>query len=176
MGAQPLRSARAPALLLDGAEHVRHPPRVVTGPRHDLRAEQVGLAFVFAAVLQEVRAEPEVGALSDDVAGGAADDGAENLAGDGADLELLRLGRLRGPVAERDVRDLVRHDARDLAFVPRRFDHSAIEEHRPAGQRERVDLGLVDDLEAVAELGVLELTRNRLDEVASDPLHITVDA
>jgi hypothetical protein len=174
--AQPLRSARTAALLLDGAEHVRHAPRVVTGPRHDLRAEQVGLAFVFTAVLQEIRAEPEVGALSDDVAGGAADDGAENLAGDSADLEFLRLGRLRGPVAERDVRDLVRHDAGDLAFLLRRFNHAAMEEHRPAGQRERVDLGLVDDLEAVAEFGVLKLTRNRLDEVASDPLHVAVGA
>ena len=136
-------------------------PRVVAGARHDLRAEQVGLALVLAAVLQEVGAEPELRSLRDDAAGGAADDRAEDLAGDRADLKLLRLGRLRGAVTQRDVRNLVRHDAGDFAFGLRRFDHAAMEEHRPAGQRKRVDLLLVDDVEGVAELGVPELRRDR---------------
>ena len=37
--------------------------RVVAGARHDLRAEQVGLLLVLAAVLQEHRAEAELAAL-----------------------------------------------------------------------------------------------------------------
>ena len=102
MAAQPLGSAAA-ALLLDRLEHVGHLARVVAGARHDLRAQQVGLPLVLAAVLQEVGAEAELRALRDDAAGRAADDGAENLAGDGADLELLTLGGLRGAVAKRDV-------------------------------------------------------------------------
>ena len=62
---------------------------------------------------------------------------------------------------QRHVGDLVRHDARHLAFGLRRFDHAAVKEHRPARQRKRVDLLLIDDLEGVAELRVLELARNR---------------
>src|SRR5262245_8302382 len=115
MAAEPLRTLPA-ALLFDGPEHVGHAARVVAGARHDLRAQQVGLLLVSAAELQEVGAEPEVRPLRDDAAGDAADDGAEHLSGYGADLELLAFGGLCRAVTERDVRELVRHDAGDLAF------------------------------------------------------------
>ena len=104
--------------------------------------------------------------------GRAADDGAEHLAGNRADLELLALRRLRGAVPQRDVGDLVRHDAGDFAFRLGRLDHASIEEHRAARQREGVDVLLVHDVERIAELGVAELRRNRRDEPPTDVLDI----
>ena len=55
MAAQPLRAA-ATAFRLNRLEHARHVARVVAGPRHDLRAEEICLPLVFAAVLQKDRA------------------------------------------------------------------------------------------------------------------------
>jgi hypothetical protein len=55
-----------------------------------------------------------------------------------------------------DVRQLVRHHAGHLAFRFRFLDHAAVEKHRSARERERVDLFLVDDVEGVAELRMLE--------------------
>ena len=60
--AQPLRSSAA-SLSLDGFEHVRHLARVVARARHDLRAQQIGLPFVFATVLEEVGAETDLRSL-----------------------------------------------------------------------------------------------------------------
>ena len=100
MAAQPLRPASA-SFALNRLEHAGHGSRIVTGTRHQLRAEEVRLPFVLAAVLQEVSTEAELGALRNDRAGSAADDGAENLSGDGADLKFLSFGRLRSSVARR---------------------------------------------------------------------------
>ena len=169
VAAHPLRAAAA-ALRLDRLEHVGHLARVVAGARHDLRAQEVGLPLVLAAVLQEVGAEAELRALRDHAAGGAADDRAENLTGNRADLELLALGRLRRAVPKRDVGDLVRHDAGHLGLGLGRLDHSAIEEHRPARQREGVDLLLVDHVERVAEPRVAELAVDRRGEPRADVL------
>ena len=138
--------------------------------------EQIGLPLVLAAVLEEVGAEPELRSLRDDAAGRAADDRAENLAGYRADLEFLPLGRLRGAVTKRDVGDLVRHDAGHFALALRGLDHPAIEEHRTARQRERVDLLLVDDVERVAEPGMPELGRNGIDQALADALDVVVHA
>ena len=167
--AQELRTA-ATALLLDGLEHARHLARVVAGARHHLRTEEVGLALVFAAVLQEVGAEPDLRSLGDDGTGAPADDGAKHLPGERAELELLALGRLRGAVPQHDVRELVRHDAGDLAFGGRRLNHPAVQEHRPARQRERIDLAKIDDVERVPELGLAELRRDLIDQAVADPL------
>ena len=169
VAAQPLRAAAA-ALLLDRLEHVGHLARVVPGARHDLRAHQVGLPLVLAAVLQEVGTEAELRALRDHGAGGAADDRAEDLTRNRANLELLALGRLRRAVAKRDVGDLVRHDAGHLGLGLGRLDHSAIEEHRAARKGKRVDLFLVDHVEGVAEARVAELARDRRGELRADVL------
>jgi hypothetical protein len=90
----------------------------------------------------------------------------------GADLELLSLGRLRRPVAQRYVRHLVRHDAGNLALSLGSLDHSSIEEHRPAGQRERVDLFLIHHVEGVAEFLVLKLRWNGGGECPPDRLDV----
>src|ERR1044071_9084093 len=66
--------------------------------------------------------------------------GTKHLSGNRTNLELLALGRLRGAVAKRDVRHLVRHHTSALAFALRCVDHSPIEQHRTAGQCERVVL------------------------------------
>jgi hypothetical protein len=78
-------------------------------------------------------------------------------------------------VTQRDVRHLVRHHARDLAFRLGRFDHAAVEKHRTARQREGIDVLLIDDIERVCELRVLELRWHRLSEPPSDPLDVVVD-
>jgi hypothetical protein len=56
--------------------------RVVAGPRHDLRAEEVRLLLVVAAVAEQQRAETELGAFRDVPAQLAADDRAADRAGD----------------------------------------------------------------------------------------------
>ena len=90
--------------------------------------------------------------------------------------EFLSLGRLCRPVPQDDVRDLVPHHARDLGFRPGRFDHAAVQEHRSAGQRERVDLAKIDDVEAVAEFRLPVLGRDGADETLADPLREVLDA
>ena len=159
MVAQPLRAARA-ALLLDRLEHVHHFGGVVARQRHDVGSEQVGLLLVLAAEAQERGAEAKLRALRDDAADIAANhrpqDGAEQL----TDLVLGRLGGLRGTMTQGHVTQLVGHDAGRFAFGMRRFDHAAVEVHRPAGQRKRVDLAHIDDGEGVAELGMPQLGRD----------------
>ena len=88
----------------------------------------------------------------DHLAPAAADDRAQHRAGNLSDLVLRRLARLRRAVAQQHVTELVRHHAGDLAVGVRRFDHPAVDEHRPAGQREGVDLLHVHHLERVLEL------------------------
>ena len=170
MVAQPLRR-RAAVLLLDRPEHVRHLARVVAGPRHDLRAEQVRLALVLAPVFHKVDAQADLRPLGDDTAGTAADDCPEHLPGDRADLKLLSLRRLHGSVAENHVAQLVRHDACHFGVGARRFDHPAVEKHRAAGEREGIDLFEIDDVEAVAERRLLQGIRNLIDQPAADLLH-----
>ncbi len=170
MIAQPLRAARA-ALLLDRLEHAGHLERVVPGRGHDVRPEQIGLALELTAESQECRAEPELRALRHGAADVAADDGADDRAEQRPDLVFRRLGGLGRAVPQRDVAQLVGHHAGDLAFGVRRLDHAAIDVHRSARQRERVDLAHVDDLEGVAELGMPELLRDGLDQPPPDRRH-----
>ena len=89
MAAHPLRCSPAAALRLarDRLEHVRERSRIVAGPRHDLRAEQVRLLFEVAAVSQEQRAETELAGLRDGRTGRTTDDGAADDARDLAELE-----------------------------------------------------------------------------------------
>jgi hypothetical protein len=172
--AQPLWTAAA-ALRGECSKHVRHALRVVAGTRHQLHAENVGLALVLTAELHEVGADAEVRSLRDDAAGGAADDRAEHLASNRADLVLRGFGRLCGAVAQQDVTQLVGHHACDFAFVTRRFDHPAVHEHRPAWECERVDFLLVDDTERVAEFGMLILAGNHPDKTLSDTREVLLD-
>ena len=90
MVAQELR-APAAALFLDRLEHVHQIERVVSGARHQLHAQQVGLLLVLATVTQKVGAQTELGALRDHLPDLAADDGPRNRAGDGANREGLLL-------------------------------------------------------------------------------------
>ena len=166
MAAQPLRPAAA-RLLLDGLEHAAEIARVVTRARHDLRAQQVRLLLVFAAVLEHRRAETELAPLGDDLAPPAADHGAGNRSGELPELEVLGLGRVRGAVAQEDMAQLVRHHADDFSFARRRFEHAAVDEHRPAGQCERVDLFEVHRRERVPRRWGCSVRLGRPRRVAS---------
>ncbi len=174
MVAHPLRRAAA-TLLLDRPEHARHRAGVVAGARHDLRAEDVSLLLVLAAVLQEGGAEAELSDLRDGRPGPAADDGAEDRAADLPHLILAGRGCLRRAMPQRHVADLVRQHARHLPFRLGLLDHAAVRVHRPAGQRKGVDLAQIDDVEGVAELVVAKLGRNVLDEPGADPIDVVVD-
>ena len=173
--AQPLGPAAALGLLLDRLEHPRQIVRVVAGPRHQLRAQEVGLLLVLAAVLEQQRAEAELAALLDRRSDAPADHRAGDRAGERAELRVLGLGRVGGAVPQQDVRQLVGHHAGHLALGRRRFDHAAIHEHRPARQGEGVDVLEVDGLERVLELGVVELGRGLRHELAPDAGQVVVD-
>jgi hypothetical protein len=144
MVAEPLWTTRA-ALLLDRLEHTGHLERVIPGRGHDVRSQQIGLAFELAAESQECRAEPELRALRHGAANLAADDGADDRTQQRPDLVFRRLAGLRRAVPQRDVAELVGHHAGDLALGVRGFDHPAIDVHRSARQGERVDLARIDD-------------------------------
>src|SRR5919198_6625631 len=107
MIAEPFRRAR---LLprLERLEHAGHVARVVAGARHDLRSFDVGLPLVLAAEPHERGADAEPASFRDDRSNIAANERAEDLTCGGADFVLHGLARLRGPVAQRDVAQLVR--------------------------------------------------------------------
>ena len=90
MVAHELRTAAA-ALFLDRLEHVHQIERVVSGARHQLNAQQVGLLLVLATVTKKVRAQTKLRALRDHLSDVAANDGPRNRAGHGANLEGLLL-------------------------------------------------------------------------------------
>ena len=117
-------------------------PRVVARAGHDLRAEQVGLLLEIAAVSEEQGAKPEIRALGDGRSRAPSDHGTAQLPGELPELQprILRLRRIRRSVAQQDVGQLVGHHANHLAFRGGRGEHAPLHEHRPARERERVDL------------------------------------
>ncbi len=152
MAAQPLRRAAAASrLAFDRLEHAREVARVVARARHDLGAQEIRLFLEVAAVLQEERAKPELAALGDRRARGAAHRGAADRPGNLAKLQpgILRFRCIGRPMPQQHVRQLVRHDAGDLAFSCSGVEHAAVHEHRTAGQREGIDLFQVHRRERV---------------------------
>ena len=122
MAAQPLRR-RAVAFLLNRLEHVRQVARVVAGPRHQLRAEQVRLLLVFAAYFSS-HMRTELRSLGNRLTPTAADHRAGNGSRQRTELESLRLGRVRRAVPKEDVRQFVGHHADDFAFGVGRVEHA----------------------------------------------------
>ena len=70
----------------------------------------------------------------------AAQDGACDLVEDRARL-VLPARLCCGSVPQHDMTDLVRHDAGDLTFGVRAFDHAAIDEHGPPGKADALICG-----------------------------------
>ena len=64
--------------------------------------------------------------------------------------------------------ELVRHHAGDFAVGARGFDHSAVQEHRSARKRERVDLAQIDHVERVAECWLPQVIRDLGNEPVAD--------
>ena len=168
--------APLPPCCLNRLEHPPEIARIVAGARHDLRAEEIRLLLVLAAVLQQPRAEAELAALRDQLAPPAADDRASDGAGELSELEALRLRRVGGAVAQEHVTQLVRHDADDLAFARRRFEHAAIDEHRAARQCECVDVLQVDRRERVLEHRVVEIRGRGRDEALAQPIEVGAES
>jgi hypothetical protein len=175
MVAHELRPAAA-ALFLDRLEHVHQIERVVSGARHQLNAQQVGLLLVLATVSKKIRAQTKLRALRDYLSDVAANDGPRNRSGNGANLEGLLFGRPGGPVSQNHVAELVCHNAGNLALNPCGLNHAAVDVHGPARQRKRVDLAHVDDFEGVSELAMLHRGRYHLHEAPADSVHEGLDA
>ena len=107
----------------------------------------MGFRFRFAAVFQKRRVEPEAAYRADDIRRRAFAD--EPAKGAESGLRQIRLRRLTRLVSERDVGDFVSERPGQFAFTARGFNRPASDVDRPAGERERVHLGNVDDFEAV---------------------------
>ena len=98
--------------------------------------------LVVAAELQEdrVQAEPADG-LEDLAARPSVAPAAEEAAQDSeAGLRGIRLRGLVRSVTQRDVRDLVGEDARELALVSSGLEEPAVDVEEATGKREGVDL------------------------------------
>ena len=76
---------------------------------------------------------------------------------------------------QEDVRQFVRHDAGDFALACRRVEHAAMDEHRPAGQREGVDLLQVDWRERVFVDRLLQLRWRGSHEAVTEHCEIAGD-
>jgi hypothetical protein len=113
--------------------------------------------------------------LRNDFTQAATDHRAGDGAGDGADLEALLFGRVGGAVTKQHVCELVRHHARHFAFTLRRFDHAAIDEHRAAGERKRVDVLQVYRRKRIFERVVIQLGRGSVDQALAEPLEVTAN-
>src|SRR5207245_3380842 len=89
-----------------------------------------------------------------------------------ADARLGQIGllRLMGAVTQSDVRDLVRQHARQLPFVARVVEHSAVDENEPARKSERVDVRLIDDTELIREIRTSGVRR----EPVPDSIHVII--
>ena len=124
------------------------------------------------AVFQQRGTEPELAALRDDLAPPATDDGPGDCAGDLTELKVLGFGCVGGAMAQQHVAQLVRHHADDLALACGRLEHPAVDEHRAAGQRERVDVLQVHRRERVLEHGIVQLSRCDGDEPFSEPVEV----
>ena len=175
MVAHELRTAAA-ALFLYRLEHAHQVERVVSGARHQLNAQQVGLLLVLATVPKKVGAQTKLGALRDHLPGSSANDRPRNRAGHGANRERLLFRCPGGPVPQNHVAELVRHDAGDPALDRRGLNHAAVEVHGTARQRKRIDLAHVDDFEGVSELRMLQLGRRHLHQAPADAIHKGLDA
>ena len=96
---------------------------------------EIRFSLVFTTKLQEVDAHtlrPDLRRSS----GRTANDSAANPQDTREDVVLLRLGGLGRAVPKRHVAQLMGHHAGHLAFIARRFNHAAVDIHRPAGQGE----------------------------------------
>src|SRR6266849_8552061 len=62
-----------------------------------------------------------------------------------------------------------------FAFSTRGLDHSAIDVHRAARQRERIDVAGIDDLEVKTEFRMLKLRWNRGHQTLADSFDIGVN-
>ncbi len=148
------------ALLLEPHEERRHRIRVEMRPGHGADADAVGLQLVGArevhfALVGGGLAERQGG--DDDLGvGRGGDDRGEHRRPGGEVAALRALDRARD-VALRDVGQLVRHDAGQLAFAAHRGQQARVDAEVAAGQGEGVDARVADHEHG--ELGRLGLGR-----------------
>src|SRR5206468_12698344 len=86
-------------------------------------------------------------------------------------LQQVGFGRLMCSVTQSHVRDLVRHDTRQLRLVVNRRQQPGLYERWSAGQRESVYALVVDNLECVGETTGLWIGR----ELVAYSLHDTFE-
>ena len=154
---------------LERLEEVDHIDRRVARRGEDLRSPNVRLRLDVAAVLQEQRIETETTDRIDDLRRSRTDFSAEKSA-ENTDAGLCEVGlrRLMCPVPQRDMGNLVRHDAGDFALIACIVENAAIDVDEPAGERERINIRRIHHSEAILKLRAARVRRKSL----SDRVHI----
>ena len=167
VGAQQGRdvAARAAGALLHGPEEIRHRHGIEPRRRQDADADAVRLALVRAREVDLLLGRQPLGR------GHGADQRVARQAGGRADQDGRQHGRHRREVgaagvldrardvALRDVGDLVREHAGELAFAAGRGDQAGIDADEAARQREGVDAVVLDREEREAMRALVGMAR-----------------
>src|SRR4029079_11151390 len=133
-----LGSTAAATLLLDRAKHVGQITRVITCVRHYLRAKNVGLRFVIAAVtrLHDLSAKHTDLRAALSAEDRTSKDHTERTQSVPDAALLCRLSRR---MTKRDGAHPVVYHPGHFAFVLCRLDHPAVHKHRAARKCEGID-------------------------------------
>ena len=170
MRGEPLRHASAfvstRAQSLQGLEHLPHFVRVVALLDHVLEAQFVRLGFCPASELEEEHPEALAGELAELGEPRLNDDRRDQ-----PDLPELLLRHLRDGMFRRDVADFVAEHRDQLRLGIHVRQDAARDEHRSAGQRERVHDRVIDDVELPRDVRALRDPGDREPEAGDVALH-----
>ena len=140
MVAHKLRPTRS-VLRLYGLEKLRHPARIVARIVECSGTKQIGFFFRAARHLQKAQARGHSNALLCQRSRRAAKEHTRrHLPQSRNQSDLLLLNRITNRMLQNNVRNLVRHHARQLRFRGGRLNRSQVYENGSTRQRERVDL------------------------------------
>ena len=143
-----LPAAHRVRIPIEHLEERQHLVRVVAALGHEAEAEVVGLRLVGARVFQEQELQPRAGRLAE-----RGDGGRDGRADGEPDLRQLRLAHLVRRMVRDHVPALVAEHRRQLGLAVHVREQPAVDEDRPAREREGVDARVVDDLVRERKVG-----------------------
>ena len=161
--------ATGAAFFFNFFKEVSHGPRIESSVIHDVGAQQVGFRLGLPRVLQKIGAHPERDPQLSHLRQGTASHQSAKK-GERQLRHHLLAGSAR-TVALHNVGNFVRHDARQLGFIIGGLDCAQIHVDGSAGKRERVDLFLVYNVEAVGPFLAWSARR----QFSAEALHILSD-
>src|SRR5271163_5024664 len=140
--------------------------RVVSRLIHVLQPQIVCFRLKIALELHERQRQAQAGGFVDSVADAASNEDKRN----GADVRPLRARHLASAVACRNVRNLMRHHARQFSLFIGRQNQAGVYIEKATGQRERVHFIGIDDLDGKRNLGI-----GIAHQILSDAVHVFRD-